>query len=395
MTIDFDLQTISVMTAIVVVVAGVTFIADTLVRRDEVAGRIWALAYLSGILTVLSYLFWAANNDAWWAVAVGNAGYVATAGCLWVGARAYNRRPGFVWVFVVLITVAAAIAALIEGPTGGDWAGAGLMFVAIAGFAGGAGVESLTGSMGANPNARALAGVLLLQSAYYAVRTVVFFSGGADSELFRTAFGTASSSFIVVTVTIVGAISMSVLRADRARLRGIRRPRVTDEAAGLALGGLESLADGWMRRGASRGRGIAVLAVRFDTLEAMTTAFGRNAADDMCAAWTDSVRQHCPPFSAVFERGPGSLIVVSPIEPGTDARGIADAIIDGLLDPGMADLGGIRPTATIGVAESDPAEPDEGAAAIIARAEATALYAIALGESVVVATDAPTEPRTA
>ncbi|MEL4320056.1 hypothetical protein WJX64_13655 [Leifsonia sp. YIM 134122] len=387
MNIEFDLQSVVFVTALVVVVAGVTFIADTLVRRDEVAGRIWALAYLSGMLTVVSYLFWAANGDAWWAVAVGNAGYVATAGCMWVGARAYNNRPGFIWVFVVLMTVATAIAVIIEGPSGGDWAGAGIMFISIAAFAGGAGVESLTGSMGANPNARALAIVLLLQSAYYSVRTVLFITGGPDTELFQAGFSTIPTSFVVITVTIVGAISMSVLRADRARLRGVRRSRRPDDASGLAIGGLEALADGWMKRGSRYGRGVAVLAVRFDTLSAVATAFGRHAADEMCTAWTESVRAHCPPFAAVFEDVPGSLIVVTSIDQGTDARAIADRIVDGLLDPGMADLGGIRPTATIGVALSDPTNPEEGARTLISRAESTAQYAIALGESVVIATD--------
>ncbi|KQX05645.1 MULTISPECIES: hypothetical protein [unclassified Leifsonia] len=391
MSIEFDLQTVVFVTALVVVVAGVTFIADTLVRRDEIAGRIWALAYLSGMLTVVSYLFWAANNDAWWAVAVGNAGYVATAGCMWIGARAYNNRPGFIWVFVVLITVATAVAVIIEGPTGGDWAGAGLMFIAIAAFAGGAGVESLRGSMGANPNARALAIVLLLQCAYYSVRTVLFFTGGPDTQLFQTGFGTVTTSFIVVTVTIVGAISMSVLRADRARLRGVRRARRPDEASGLVIGGLEALADGWMKRGSRHGRGIAVMAVRFDTLGAVATAFGRNAADEMCAAWTESVRAHVPPFAAVFEDVPGSLIVIAPIEPGTDARALADRIVDGLLDSHMADVGGIRPTATIGVALSDPGNPSEGGRALIMRAESTVQYAIALGESVAIATDSPAD----
>jgi len=49
----------TLLAATVVVTCGVLFLLETLLRRDTGAGRIWSLAFLSGILTVICYLIWA------------------------------------------------------------------------------------------------------------------------------------------------------------------------------------------------------------------------------------------------------------------------------------------------------------------------------------------------
>ena len=87
-----DLSSVLVMTALVVNVSGILFIVETLLRRDEGAGRVWALAFLAGMLTTLAYIVWAQSPDAWWAVAVGNAAFVAGTGCMWLGCRRFNGR---------------------------------------------------------------------------------------------------------------------------------------------------------------------------------------------------------------------------------------------------------------------------------------------------------------
>lgn len=352
--LEIDLWTVTLVTALVIVVAGVTFIADTLVRRDDIAGRIWSIAYLGGMLTVVSYLFWAGDGRAWWAVAVGNAGFVATVGCLWVGTRAYNNRPGFLWVFVLITSLLCAFAVVIAGPGGGDWAGAVLMFVAIAVFTGGAAIESLRGDIGANPNARALVAVQALACIFYSLRTVAFIVSGPDSASFQIWFGSVSTSFVTIVLVIVAAITMSVLRADKARLRGRRRSAAFGDGPTISIPALERITAEWMGSGIRRGGRVAVLSVRFDGLAAVTTAFGRSAADDLCAAWTFAVRANSPAFAVIAEREPGWLLILTPAASPEDARRAADAIVDGLLVAGVPDIGGIRPTATVGIALSEP-----------------------------------------
>ena len=54
-----DLYSVSVMTAAVVLIVGIIYISETLIRRDEVTGRHWSIAFLAGILTTIAYAIWA------------------------------------------------------------------------------------------------------------------------------------------------------------------------------------------------------------------------------------------------------------------------------------------------------------------------------------------------
>ena len=46
-----DLYSVSVMTAAVVLIVGIIYISETLIRRDEVSGRHWSIAFLDTILS--------------------------------------------------------------------------------------------------------------------------------------------------------------------------------------------------------------------------------------------------------------------------------------------------------------------------------------------------------
>ena len=131
-----DLASVLIMTALVVNVSGVLFILETLLRRDEGAGRIWSVAFLAAMLTTLAYTVWVQSDGAWWAIAVGNAAFVAGTGCMWLGCRRFNgRRMRWSSILVAAAVVAAALGVAFEGAAGGDWAGVLWMFVPLLGFA--------------------------------------------------------------------------------------------------------------------------------------------------------------------------------------------------------------------------------------------------------------------
>ena len=175
MILDLDLYSVLVMTAVVVNVSGVLFIVETLLRRDEGAGRIWALAFLAAMLTTLAYVIWVQSPEAWWAIAVGNAAFVAGTGCMWLGCRRFNRRRMAWSSLVVAAAVAgAATSVFMAGPDGGDWAGALWMFIPLLAFAGAGAVECLRGELRESRTAWVLSAVLLLQSLYYLSRTTAF-----------------------------------------------------------------------------------------------------------------------------------------------------------------------------------------------------------------------------
>src|SRR5690606_32028801 len=127
-----DIATVSAMTAVVVITAGIVFILETVFREDDSVSRIWSLGFLAGILASVSYTIWAVAPDSWGAVAIGNAAFVASAGFMWLGCRRFNNRAqGWAEIAVGVFTVAAGVAVVVEGSGGGSWAGAEVMFLAL------------------------------------------------------------------------------------------------------------------------------------------------------------------------------------------------------------------------------------------------------------------------
>lgn len=358
-----DPSTVSVMTALVLMVAGVVFVLETLLRKDEGAGRVWALAFLAGMLTTVAYLVWGSTPGTWWAVAVGNGCFVAGTGLLWLGARRFNERP-MRWPSVVVGvgSIAASVAVVLAGPDGGDWAGALVMFLGIAAFAVAGTCESVTGEMKQYRNAVGLAFVLGLEAVYYIARSIVFIVYGPESAVFEQGFSTIVTSFLTVTLTIVAVVTTSVLRAGRARLPG--RPETT--LLGMARDGVllgdafrQVLADraGRARRG---GELMGVISTRMDDLAELATAFGTTEAQQVQAAWRAAAVRHAPTSAFVGDDGRGGVAIGVHPTSQADARRMATRVSAGMSEA-LAALGTtVIPIAGVGVALTDAVgyEPD-------------------------------------
>jgi GGDEF domain-containing protein len=387
--VTLDLTSVVVMTALVVNVSGILFVIETLLRRDEGAGRVWALAFLAAMLTTLSYLVWVQSPGAWWAVAVGNAAFVSSTGCMWLGCRRFNgRRMWWSSALVAAAALAAAIAVAAAGPDGGDWAGALWMFIALLAFAGVAAVECLRGSLGESRTAWVLAAVLGFQSLYYVSRTTAFLTSGPDSVLFQEAFGTVSTSILTVTLTIVAVVVTSVLRASRAPVRGYLRP----QGEGIAPDGIldEDVFAAAMgdicERASRRSELVGVIAVRIDDLEQITTAFGSDVGRAVTETWRTGVRRHAPSNALVADDGPTGLLVGVLVDSPQDARRVAGVIYRGLFEDLGQVGGGVIPVVGVGVGLSDATGYDQSALVRVAR-EAASRAAETVETSVLVGDD--------
>lgn len=371
---NLDLVSISVMTALVVNVSGVVFVVETIIRRDEGAGRVWAVAFLSGMLTTVSYLVWANDASAWWAVAVGNGSLVAATGFNWLGCRTYNRRR---MLEPALIVVAGAtievISALLAGPDGGPWAGAPWMFIAICGFAVAGTVEALRGDMGRKRTSWTFAFVLGLQALFYLVRIVVLVITGTEGDFFTVWFGTVSANLLTVTLTIVALVVTSVLRADRAQLRGSGQYDDTDRhdedilpayAFARVFGEVAARAK-W------RTELIGIVAVRIDDLEQISTAFGSETARSVADAWRNGVRRHAPASATVGEDDADGLVVGIASASASEARRQAALIYRGVFEDLTAVVGGVIPVVGVGVALSEAVGYDVQELVRVARDAAT------------------------
>lgn len=353
-----DLASVHLITALVVNVSGVLFIIETILRRDEGAGRIWSIAFLAGMLTTLAYTVWVLSEGAWWAIAVGNASFVVGTGCMWLGCRRFNGRP-MRWASIVVAAavLGAAASVAVEGEAGGDWAGALWMFVPLLAFAAAGAVECFRGDMRESRTAWVLGAVLGFQSLYYVSRTTAFVTSGPDSALFQSAFGTISTSFLTVTLTIVAVVVTSVLRASRAPMRGYLLHASTGDAdTGIVDGqSFQALLDGLCDRAWRRGELVAVTSVRLDDLDQISTAFGSDVAGAVSETWRAGVRKHAPTNAVVAEDGPTGFVVALAVASGSEARRQAAAIYRALFDD-LAKVGeGVIPVVGVGVALSDSA----------------------------------------
>ena len=380
---NLDLYTVSVLTSLVVIVSSVVFLVGMLLRKEEGAGRIWGLAFLLGLLTVVSYLVWATTPSAWWAIAVGNAAYVGNLGCMWLGCRRFNGRPlGISIGAVVVVALTAFAAVVIAGPDGGDWAGAIFYLVGVSLFAGLGAWESMRGEIAANRLAWGLSFVLALTSVFFAARTVVFLAAGPESELFLVWFDTVPASMLTITLAIVAVVVTSVLLAERTRLGGTEALALGDDDVLPEVSFAHVLLD-MSARARRRAELVGVVSLRIDDLPAISTAFGSEAAKSVAAAFNAVVRRYAPTTAFVGQDGPTGLLVGIQPESSTDARRLATRIRRGLFDELSGVVGVVIPVVGVGIALSSTSgyEPS----ALMREARDAAREAALSTESVIVA----------
>ncbi|GAA5030515.1 hypothetical protein ACFQRL_08600 [Microbacterium fluvii] len=367
-----DQFSVSVVTALVVVVSGVLFVFETLLRRQERSGQLWALGYLAAILTTLLYLVWAWQPDIWWAVALGNASFVIGTGSMWLGCRQFNDRSVIVsGVLVAAAAAAAGVAAALPGADGGDWAGAAWMFIALALGAGAACVECFRGALGATGTAVALGLVFGLQAAYYTARTVVFFAAGPESDLFQTWFGTLMTSCLTVVLTITAVVCTCLLRASRASLRGTA-PLAAGAVDGIrSEAGFSAALAAICDKARARQQLVAVTVLHLEELDYIAAAFGLDVQEELLLTWRSSVLRSAPTLSATGEIGPGELAVVSIVLAPADARREGMRLYRSLFEDLSDVTGGVLPAIGVGIALSDGAGYDPDRLVRHARAAAT------------------------
>ncbi len=382
-----DLTSVVVMSTLVVIVSGVVYIVETLLRRDDGAGRIWALAFLAAMLTTVAYLVWALDDSAWWAIAVGNAAFVTGTGCMWLGCWGFNERPLTIPSSVVAVgAVGAAVSVLLSPHDPKGWDGALWMFVALMVFAAAGAVECLRGELRRSRTPLVLAFVLGLQAIFYLMRIIGFVLLGPDSETFNTWLGTIPASFITITFTIVALVVTSVLRAGRAQQRGFEHLSESGVAADgiLPEASFRAQLHDLVERAGWRGELVGVIVVRVDDLHQISTAFGSEIARAVSASLRSGVRRHSPSNAFVGEDGAVGLAVGLLVESAGDARRRAALVYRGLFEGIGTATGGVIPVVGVGVALSDTAGYDPDGLLRTAR-EAAHRAATSVEASVIVA----------
>lgn len=350
---NLDLFSVTVMTAIVASVASMTFIVDTLLRRDTGPGRLWAVAFFCGLSTTLAYMAWSAGVGGAVSVALGNTLFVCVPGFVLLGCRRFNDRAiGVVAAAVGVLSVATFVSVVAEYPARGSWGGWWAMAVSLVVLFVGGAVESLRSPMRGLRSAWALSLVLAIAAAFYAVRLVVFVVQGPEGELFSTWLGSISANIVTVVLTMVAAIVTSVLRSHRTALQ--RYEWLTSN--GVATDGVmlprtfsSALAD-LVERASWRREGVAVIVVRIDGAAELAGAFGSDVVDEVATACRLAARRYTPASALVGEDGEARLAVCTLAASTADARRIGGALYRGVVDELSALPHGSIASVGIGVA---------------------------------------------
>ncbi|RZU66311.1 GGDEF domain-containing protein [Microterricola gilva] len=355
-----DGWTISLASALVVVVTAALFIGSTISHKDSEAGRIWAAGYLCGILTTMSFLVWLLAPELWWASSVGNTAFVAGTGFFWIGCRRHNGRPTR-FLLLAIVCTAVLVAGLLPGPDSDEWAGAHVYFLGNMLFAVLAAVESARGELSRALGSRPMVVVFSVEAVFFTGRLILFTTEGPDGPIFSLFFGASATAFVTMIMVIVLSSSMSVIRSAHGAHAELatRSSRRTAAAIGynsddvLTEPSFERVLADWLERAEFHDEQLALLHFDLDDLAEINTAFGRARANTILARYTAVVRRFGPPNSDIGVAGPGRLVLATPMSSVDEALAVAATVQAGLLEEKIDEFAGLRPTMSVGIALTD------------------------------------------
>jgi diguanylate cyclase len=353
MILTLDLTTLAIVNALIVLVCGIAFLLETIIRRSDEVGRLWSMFFIGMIFALFAYIVGASQpTDAWWAFAAGNGALVGSLGLVWAGARRANKRRALV-VGVFVVAVATIAVGLLQGPGYGYWTGALMLFLGAALFCGLSAFEFARGSLARLPSARVLAVGLALMTVYYLTRSVGFVLFGPDDPVWDAIYGAATSTLIETALTALGAMTLSSMQADR-----FRRGEVSDADYGttVKIDGIlgpdefRALTESWLVRSIRSRTTLVLLLVELADLSEVNLAFGRAAGDSAIRLTGRVALLHAPTASLVGHLSPRRFALVMELSTSDSVEAIADRIGDSVLSTPVDEQDRFRASTFKGIA---------------------------------------------
>jgi GGDEF domain-containing protein len=347
-----DSTTLFVVGGLVVLLAGISFLLETLLRRNDAVGRLWSVFYLGAMFSVFAFVVVSVDASRWWAGAIANGAYVTALGFIWSGARRANGRRALL-VVPLASGVAVAVASLLPGAEAGFWAGAVEMFLGVAIMCLLSAFEFTRGEFTRLLASRVLTFLLGGMGLFYLGRTVAFLSVGPDDPVFADFFGTQVSTLVEIGLAVIGTIMLASVQGDRfaqiseddveigarVRIDGIMNSRLFRE-----------LAETWLLRAVRERTTLVLLLIDVADLEAINTAFGRAAGDAAIRTTGRVVLTHAPTASLVGHLSPRRFAMLLELPANDSVDAIADRIGEAVLGATIDDRDRFRASTFRGIA---------------------------------------------
>ncbi len=378
-----DPDTVAVVASAVLLTTSLLYLATSIARRDRSGARLWAFGFLLIVLGIVSYFVWWTGGDGSWgavvALAIAQGATVGAAGCYTLGFLSYQPRPlegpAFAVTALALLCMAVTIAAAVagSGSIAQPWTWAAVGGLMLWGAA-----SAMRGALRRMRITWVAAGAATAHGLFALARAVTAVIVGPESELAAEWFGPTANNLMTVTVGLVFAICLFVLRASIAGAPGHSVVPRVDEV--LAAGEFRAHLRALLRRSTARMENVAVIAARIDALDAIASAFGGDISEEMTLALRRSARRFASPIALVGDGpGPTVIFVASLAASQADARRQAGLLYRGIVQDFIAGRDVVLPGIGVGVALSQTVGYD--ADALMAGANAAALAAAANDES--------------
>lgn len=328
-----DPTSLFVVGGLVVVVAGIAFLLDTLVRRNDAVGRLWSVFFLSAMFAVFASVVVSLDPATWWAGAAGNGAYVASIGFIWSGARRANGRHSLL-VAPIAVGLAVVVAALVPGEAGGFWAGSFEMFIGVALVSILTAVEFARGDLARLLASRVLSVLIGGMGLYYLARAVIFAALGAEHPVFAIYLGTAVSTLVEVCFVVISTIMLASVQGDRSSQLTENDAEI---GARLRIDGILSttlfreLAETWLLRAIRERTTLVLLLIDVADLEAINIAFGRAAGDAAIRTTGRIALTQAPTASLVGHLSPRRFAVLLELPANDSVEALASRIGEAVL----------------------------------------------------------------
>ncbi|MEO5533588.1 MAG: diguanylate cyclase [Pseudolysinimonas sp.] len=329
----FDVPTLYVVTTLVTLAAGAAFLLQTMLRRNDAAGRLWSVAFICSIFAAFASLIATSSDQNWWAFAIGNGFYVTGTGLIWAGARVANRRRSMLPV-VVLAGVFVAIVRVMSGTDGVLHSGLATTYLGAGVFLALAAIEFASRDLRKVALGPFLAVALSLASAFYAARSVTSLAIGPDDPAYQALFGPATSSLLEIGAAVVGTLALSSIQSDRFK---VSEQIDAEFGQRVAIDGVlqpltfREVAESWLMRAIRERITLVMLMIDIADLDEVVIAFGRSAGDAAVRATGRVTLLHAPTSSVIGRLASQRFVMLMELPTTDSVEAIADNIRDAVL----------------------------------------------------------------